>query len=56
MLLILFGYEMDRLKYWFFEKFGKRILDQVHLGDYNIISRRGWLFMGREFWYDKDYE
>jgi len=44
------------LKYWFFEKFGKKTLDQIHLGEYNIISRRGWLFMGKIFWYDEDYE
>ena len=44
------------VRYRFFNKFGKKILDQIHLGDYNIISRRGWLFMGKEYWYDKDYE
>ena len=44
------------LKYWFFNKFGKKILDQRHLGGYNVASRRGWLFYGTEFWYDEDYE
>lgn len=44
------------IKYWFFEKFGKKYLAQIHLGDYNIISRRGWFFCGKIFWNDKNYE
>lgn len=47
---------IGNLKYWFFEKFGKKYLDQIHLGCYDVISRRGWLFCGKIFWYDKEYE
>jgi len=43
------------MRYLFFEKFGKRHLDQIHLGNYDVISRRGWRFFGHVFWHDADW-
>jgi len=46
---------MSRFRYWFFEKFGERYQGQIYVWHGNRMERRGWIWMGKTYWYDEEW-
>jgi len=52
---IIMKIQKEKIRYWFFEKFGTRYIDHIYEGHGNFSERRGWLWLNKIYWYDEDW-